>query len=351
MKNNIKVLLSILLLMIFLGIATRSNATTLTEVETGTMVQENYEMYEANGENINLKEVFPDETQSEFGEITTIESEEIYNTYNQEEQSIRNTSVEANETTMTQYERGRLNSKVPTVDTSLKIYDYANLFTEEQEKTLFEEVSAFIEENDMDMAIVTISQNPEYYAMNYADDFYDYNEFGTNSTKDGLLFLIDMDTREMWISTTGAAINRLNDKEINRILDKCYAKISDKKYFECSKEFIKYSGILIKSTGTQATFKPEVDSSQLVAGGVGAFIVGIIYFAIGHSKHKLIRRQYQAHNYENKLNLTQNSDVLLHHHVNKVYSPRTTSSSSGIGGSSIHVGSSGSFHGGGGRHF
>ncbi len=345
MKYNKKVFLSIFLLIIFLSIVTVSKATTLTDLETETIAQ---------GEDASLEKVLPEEAQAEFGEITTIENEEINDSYNYEGRATGNISVNKNETTMTQYERGRLNSKVPTVDTSLKIYDYANLFNEEQEKTLFEEVSSFIKENNMDMAIVTISYNPEYFAMNYADDFYDYNEFGINSSKDGLLFLIDMDTREMWISTTGDAIRRLNDKEIDRILDKCYAQIKDKKYFECSEEFIKYSGVLVKTTGTQTTFMPEFNSNQLVAGGVGAFIVGIIYFAVGHSRHKLIRRQYQAHNYENKLHLTENSDILVHHRVNRVYSPRTTSSSSGFGGgggSSIHIGGSGVFHGGGGRHF
>jgi hypothetical protein len=119
MKYNKKVLLSIFLLVIFLSIVTISKATTLTNLETETIAQ---------GEDASLEKVLPEEAQAEFGEITTIENEEINDSYNYEGRATGNISVNKNETTMTQYERGRLNSKVPTVDTSLKIYDYANLF-------------------------------------------------------------------------------------------------------------------------------------------------------------------------------------------------------------------------------
>ena len=306
---------------------------------------------------ISLQEVLPGEVNTQFEDITTTEetqSVNIYNEYNEtvdDEKELTNT----NTLSMSQYEIGRMNSKVPTVDASLKIYDYADLFSENEEKQLYDAVTAFIEKNNMDMAIVTIKYNPERQAMVYADDFYDYNEFGKNASNDGVLFLIDMDTREMWISTTGDAINRLNDREIDRILDKCYNKITAKEYFECANEFIKHTDILIKSTGSQTTFSPAFNPEQILIGAAGGAIVGMIYYAMGSSKHRLIRRENRARNYESKLNLTTNTDILVHHTVNRVYSPQTTSSGSGGfgggGGSSIHIGSSGISHGGGGRHF
>ncbi len=350
MRINKKLLFSIIILIIFLSMTITAKATTLTDIDTTETIQEEYE---TNYEDYTLEQVLPDETSYEFDEISPIENVQTGNIYDQELYNSESLIYE-NETTMTQYERGRLNSKVPTVDTSLKVYDYADLFSEAEENKLYTSINSFIEENDMDMAVVTISQNPMYSAMNYADDFYDYNEFGKNQSHDGVLFLIDMDTREMWISTTGAAINKLNDKEIDRILDECYSKITNKNYYGCASEFIKHTNTLIKTSGSQTTFAPTYDPSQVIAGMVGSLIVGLIYFFIGLSKHRLIQRQNKAHNYEEQLHLTTNTDILLHHKVDRIYSPQSSSSSSsfgGGGGSSIHIGSSGISHGGGGRHF
>ena len=83
----------------------------------------------------------------------------------------------------------------PKVDEKEKVYDFANLLTDEEEKKLYNSINEYIEKYDMDMAVVTIDKNNKASAMDYADDFYDYNNFGIGSTHDGLLFLIDMDTR------------------------------------------------------------------------------------------------------------------------------------------------------------
>lgn len=87
--------------------------------------------------------------------------------------------------------------KTPKVDASEKIYDFADLFEDYEEELLYDSVMDFILEHNMDMVIVTIDDNNKYAAMKYADDFYDYNDFGIGSDHTGVLFLIDMDTREM----------------------------------------------------------------------------------------------------------------------------------------------------------
>ena len=94
----------------------------------------------------------------------------------------------------------------PKVDASEKVYDFAGLLTESEEASLYNKIMTFINTYNMDMAVVTIDNNNKASTMAYADDFYDYNDFGVGSTFDGLLFLIDMDNREMWISPTGEAI-------------------------------------------------------------------------------------------------------------------------------------------------
>ena len=86
----------------------------------------------------------------------------------------------------------------PTVDASEKVYDFAELRSDSEEKSIYNEITGLIDEYNLDAAVVTINYNNKSSAKSYAEDFYDYNDFGVGSTKDGLIFLIDMDNREMF---------------------------------------------------------------------------------------------------------------------------------------------------------
>ena len=72
----------------------------------------------------------------------------------------------------------------------------------------------------------------------YADDFYDYNSFGLGDDHSGLLFLVDMKNREIYISTTGKAMDMYNDIRIDKILDAIYTEFGSDKYFEGITKFM-----------------------------------------------------------------------------------------------------------------
>jgi uncharacterized protein len=84
-------------------------------------------------------------------------------------------------------------SDIPVVDVSQKVYDFADLFNASEEEMLYNRINSFIEMQNLDMVIVTINSNSKDSARAYADDFYDYNNFGKGTKCDGILFLIDMD--------------------------------------------------------------------------------------------------------------------------------------------------------------
>lgn len=254
----------------------------------------------------------------------------------------------------------------PKVDASEKVYDFANLLTDEQEASLYELMTNFITAYQMDIVIVTINSNNKSSAMDYADDFYDYNDFGISSTHDGLLFLIDMDTREMWISTTGQAILMYNDSRINSILDSTYSYIKSQKYFECAKVFITKSGSFARQGIPTNNKNYEIDnkgnykkkSSNLIQSFplfpaiIISFVLSTISVMIARSKHKTIKKATHARDYliRNSISITKKEDRFINSHTTKVYDP-PSSSSSGGGGSSTHSSSSGISHGGGGRSF
>lgn len=238
-------------------------------------------------------------------------------------------------------------ANTPVVDATKKIYDYANLITKDEEEVLYNKVQEFINKYDMDMAIVTINSNPKSSSMAYADDFYDYNNFGKGTNKTGLLFLIDMQNRNMWISTTGDAINIYTDSRINTILDYTYDKISNEDYNGCAEQFIEKASYFANkglTGGSKVVTVPKMICNSLIFAG----LVTIVFICIGLATHRKPKKKKEASNYITQpLKLSNKLDTFLDKHVSKV--KIETSSSSG--GSSTHSGSSGTSHGGGGRSF
>ena len=53
--------------------------------------------------------------------------------------------------------------------------------------------------------------------MNYADDYYDYNGYGWGENHDGCMLVVNMSTREWYITTCGSGINKLTDARIQEI--------------------------------------------------------------------------------------------------------------------------------------
>lgn len=238
-------------------------------------------------------------------------------------------------------------ANTPVVDATKKIYDYANLITKDEEEALYNKVQEFINKYDMDMAIVTINSNPKSSSMAYADDFYDYNNFGKGTNKTGLLFLIDMQNRNMWISTTGDAINIYTDSRINTILDYTYDKISNEDYNGCAEQFIDKASYFANkglTGGSKVVTIPKMICNSLIFAGLAT----IVFICIGLATHRKPKKKKEASNYITQpLKLSNKLDTFLDKHVSKV--KIETSSSSG--GSSTHSGSSGTSHGGGGRSF
>ncbi len=231
----------------------------------------------------------------------------------------------------------------PAIDATEKVYDFADLFTDEEEQQLYTKITNYINEYNLDLAVVTIDENNKT-PREYADDFYDYNDFDQQG---GILFLIDMDNRKIYMSTTGQAIKMYNDYRINTALDEVYTYMSDEEYYEGTSNYIdKISDYAKKGVPTSNNEEKSLTSSifmSLLIGLIGtAIIMAILIF-----KNKMVRKATTAREYLNKnsIKIQNMGEILISSNTTKHEIDHSSS------GSSTHTGSSGSSHGGGGHSF
>lgn len=240
-------------------------------------------------------------------------------------------------------------NSVSAFDTSLKVYDYAQLLTPTEEENLKKDIDLFIANHNMDMAIVTVKHHDKVDTMNYADDFYDYNGFGIGNNYDGVIFVLDFtfwQNGDIWMSTTGNAISVYTDSRIDDILDAVVAK-KNYGYYEMFKEFISESDYFAK----QGIYSYENNNNSINLKSIIIFslIVSTIIIIILISKNKMVKLATNANLYlvQNSVIINKRSDRFISTHTSSVRI--NDSSSSGGSRSTTHRSSSGRSHGGGGR--
>ena len=250
----------------------------------------------------------------------------------------------------------------PAVDATEKVYDFADLLTDSEEKKLYQQATKFIKKTDLDLAIVTVSDYTKPRCdgdctRTYADDFYDYNEFGIGSRHSGVLFLVDMKTRTIYMTTTGDAMDMYSDYRIEQIMDAIYQDFSNQNYYTGITKFMtilenydtigiannKDSHYVISDDGSVVR-----DIPWLFLIGGPLLITGIV-MAIMISRNKLVRVATSSREYLDKKTLQTNivKDRFVHTHTSKTPIYHSSGSSGGGG----HSGSSGVSHGGGGHRF
>jgi uncharacterized protein len=114
-----------------------------------------------------------------------------------------------------------------------RVFDQAELLTEGEEEQLESQIVQLMEKTELDIIIVTTKDAQGKSSQEYADDFYDEGAFGS-----GVLLLIDMDNREVYISTAGQGIEEFTDQEIESILDDVYPYLSQGAYKQACMEFL-----------------------------------------------------------------------------------------------------------------
>ncbi len=118
--------------------------------------------------------------------------------------------------------------KTPLVKADEKIYDFANILTDEEEQRLYEKIKDFIDDSNMDLVILTynFSYTQDKQNDDYGADFYDYNDFGIDFEHySGVLLLRNAYNADPYFNmlTFGEAKLYFDYQRCENILDSIYS--------------------------------------------------------------------------------------------------------------------------------
>ena len=230
------------------------------------------------------------------------------------------------------------------------IEDYADVIGPENEQKIREKAEEVAAETGFNIVIASTTDigtpKTDAQTVDYADVLY---EKLCGIDTDGILFLINCDTKYDYISTSGVCINYFSDARIDRIFDDIWDDLVDGNYAQAAYTFVfrvedYYK--MGKANHQQEIFGREVDIDpfDLVSGVFTAMfiglIIGTIIYASVSSKYKIQRPTARTYLLDNSLYFDRREDVYLGTTVNRIYTPRSSSSgrSGGSHRSSTHGG-------------
>jgi len=233
---------------------------------------------------------------------------------------------------------------------SPRLCDEAGLLTATEAAALTQQLDEISQAYGMDIVIVTVETTDGQDPMDFADDYFDYNDYSS----DGILLLVSMEDSDWWVSTAGYGITAVTDAGLEYMSDRFVPLLSDGSYAEAFTTFATLCDQFI----TQARTGDPYDTHNLpkapfrlvlnlaIALGIG-LVAALIATGTMKNKLKSIRSQPRADDYvvPGSMQLTASRDLHLYTHVDKREKPQSS------GGSSTHTSSSGTTHGGGGGKF
>lgn len=242
-----------------------------------------------------------------------------------------------------------------------RVFDDATLFTAEERQELTGEANALANAYDLDIVIVTTNAAMGKTARAYADDFFANNKRGVGNDLSGILFLIDLDNGEAYLSTSGKGIQYLTDQRVKSIITQVLANgLRDRKYYDAAKRFLSATKeYLVSGIPADQSSQPESikgKNSLTVTEGLASVMAGLIastgFFFRTKSKNKMKNPTKPATFRENsRINLLANEDQLVDTTTSNRPITKSEKPDPQAGQSTTHTSSSGNTHGGGGAKF
>lgn len=236
-----------------------------------------------------------------------------------------------------------------------RVQDLAGLLSNNEEASLVTKLNELSERQKMDIIVLTTDTLNGKTPRDYADDIYDYSNFGYGEGKDGALLLISVEDNDWYISTCGYGITVFTDEGIEYIGKQIKGELSDGNFAGAFDKFADLCDDFITQARTGEPYdiknlpKEPLSLIWIPIAIVVGFILSLIIVGRMKAKLKTVRFQAAASSYikDGSLNINESRDLFLYNTVTRTAKPKDNDS----GGSSTHTSSSGSTHGGGGGKF
>lgn len=239
-----------------------------------------------------------------------------------------------------------------------RLNDQAGILTGTQYDDLLNRLDSLSEREKIDIAILIEDTYSDYNyddIVKFSDDIYDSLGYGYGPNRDGVMLVLIMDTRDLYLTTVGYGIDVVTDAGRTYLFDQIKGYFSDEDYYNGFSAFIELMDDFIAKAKSGEPYdtknlprKPFSKSWLLIS-----LIVGLVasMIVVGSMKAKLrtARPALAAGSYVRKdsMNVSLCRDLYLYRNVSRT----KRSGSEGSGGSSTHTASSGTTHGGGGTKF
>jgi len=232
------------------------------------------------------------------------------------------------------------------------LIDDAGVLSAEAFTKIEKQLQTVSRKSDSEAVIVIVSDTERKTPQEYADGYFDYNDYGRGTEKEGSLLLIvtgdgSAGSRYAHISTHGEkTIGTLTDAAIEDLLDALIdGGLKDNRY---------EAGIRAYLKTLAGNFYNSLSVMEILIGLAAAVLMFLVKFFGTQKKYKK-RETFSAeplYIIENNaaVQFTPIADVFISSNTVSRIIPKADKTG-GSGGSSTHTSSSGETHGGGGRSF
>ena len=246
-----------------------------------------------------------------------------------------------------------------------KVFDYADLLTTEEEAELQQRAEAMENEWAMDLAFLTTYDTEGMSVREYGAQFYIEQGLGVGAEYDGVIFVVDMTSREAQIVTSGKAIHVFTDYYLEKMWNNMQGDFAEGDYFrgmetlvdsmnDYNAEYQKYL------TDPDSVSEYEAEMSEEGVSGIlliGAFLFSLIVAAVsvaGMKRASKTVRPYtagEAYLKQNGFYLSTDKDIFANTHTTMAPIPREHDDGGSWGGGSTTFNSGGRTFGSGGGSF
>ena len=238
------------------------------------------------------------------------------------------------------------------------VNDDARLLTEDERKELNDTLTQIGKRQGLDVAILTTKDTGGKALLDYAMTMYGALEYGQGKNKDGILLVVNMETRKFWMATHGYGITAFTDAGISYISEKLGPSLKKEKYM---KAFTTFGSLCEKFVEKAHNGKPY-DVGNMPFKWLPwycvpiSLLVGFVcaVFVVSKKREQLhsVSFEDKAHNYmkKNTLKMKESHDYFLYHTITR-HRIKSDDDDSSSGGSSTYTSSSGDTYGGGGGSF